>query len=54
MSRAAKIKALACAIPGLANDARYWDLRRTCGDDSREVLSHLESCAKYQRAQVQS
>lgn len=27
----------------LANDARYWDLRRTHGDASDEVLSYLRS-----------
>lgn len=50
MTRREKINALASQLNGLANDARYWDLRRTHGDFSREVLSHLEACAHYQRA----
>jgi hypothetical protein len=35
-------------IRGLCNDARYWDLRRTYGDNSEEVRRHLISCARYQ------
>lgn len=35
-------------LQGLANDARYWDLRRTYGDYSPEVRRHLEACAKAQ------
>ena len=35
-------------ILGLCNDARYWDLRRTYGDNSEEVRRHLISCARYQ------
>ena len=43
-----KIKKLEARLIGLANDARYWDLRRTYGDYSPEVLRHLVSCARYQ------
>ena len=35
-------------LQGLTNDARYHDLCRTYGDNSREVLSHLESCSAVQ------
>ncbi len=48
---AARIEHLAARLAGLANDARYWNLRRTYGDYSAEVLSHLECCARVQRLQ---
>jgi len=35
-------------IQGLMNDAEYWDLRRTYGDDPEEVRLHLQYCARYQ------
>ena len=44
-----RIAQLAAKLEGLKNDARYWDLRRTYGDYSREVLLHLESCARAQK-----
>jgi len=43
-----RITRIARTIDGLANDARYHDLRRTYGEYSREVLRHLESCAAIQ------
>lgn len=43
-----RIKELRQALSGLNNDARYWDLVRTYGEYSREVLAHLESCAAVQ------
>ncbi len=49
MTRKARVEALIKIIPGLNNDARYWDLRRTYGDYSREVLAHLEACLNYQQ-----
>lgn len=49
MSIRDRIDALAASLDGLNNDARYWDLRRTYGDYSPEVLSHLQSCARYQQ-----
>ena len=45
VSEKKEIDRLAKQIPGLRNDARYWDLRRTYGDYSREVLLHLRACA---------
>lgn len=48
MTRKQRIKQLETTLDGLTNDARYWDLRRTCGDYSGEVLSHLESCTEVQ------
>lgn len=33
----------------LGNDARYWDLRRTYGDYSKEVLGHLRACVACQK-----
>lgn len=44
-----EIKHLQSLLNGLSNDARYWDLRRTYGDYSREVLTHLRRCEKFQR-----
>lgn len=44
-----RINELASKLNGLKNDSRYWDLRRTYGDYSREVLRHLEMCARAQR-----
>jgi len=44
------IKQLEATTPGLNNDARYWELRRTYGDYSREVLRHLQACAEQRRA----
>ncbi len=41
-------KKLERSLVGLSNDAVYWDMRRTYGDYSREVLRHLESCAAAQ------
>lgn len=35
----------ACGVEGLSNDARYWDLRRTYGDYSREVMLYLRALA---------
>lgn len=43
-----EIKKLEKSLMGLGNDARYWDLRRTYGDHSVEVLRHLRTCAEYQ------
>lgn len=43
-----RINKLRSTLNGLNNDARYWDLVRTYGEYSHEVLSHLESCAKVQ------
>lgn len=37
-------------LDGLKNDARYWDLRRTYGDNSVEVLRYLTECARWQNA----
>lgn len=34
----------------LTGDARYWDLRRTYGDNSTEVLRHLRECVDYRRS----
>lgn len=34
----------------LKNDARYWDLCRTYGDYSDEVLRYLEICDRSVRA----
>ena len=31
------------------NDAYYWDLCRTYGEYSMEVLRHLQACSYYQR-----
>jgi len=45
MSRKQEIKNLEKSLRGLSNDARYWDLRRTYGDFSVEVLRHLRTCA---------
>jgi len=35
-------------LEGLKNDAYYWELRRTYGDDSPEVRKHLAVCAIIQ------
>jgi hypothetical protein len=35
-------------IQGLMNDAAYWDMRRTYGDDSEEVRMHMQYCARSQ------
>lgn len=40
LAEEARIRALGMS---LANDVRYWDLRRTHGDASDEVLSYLRS-----------
>lgn len=56
MSNRNRIDHLRATLDGLANDARYWDIRRTYGDYSAEELAHLESCARWQgrnRLQVQ-
>jgi len=42
------VKTLESRLDGLKNDAGYWELRRTYGDHSVEVLRHLESCASDQ------
>lgn len=44
-----EIKRLEAAIGEcrLLNDSRYWDLRRTWGDHSPEVLRHLETCFEW-------
>ena len=44
-----RINQLEKLLDGLLNDAHYWDLRRTYGDYSIEVLQHLECCAEYQK-----
>lgn len=44
-----EIQKLEAALDGLTNDARYWDLRRTYGDYSPEVLRYLRACAAVQR-----
>ena len=49
MTRKSEIKSLESWLTGLGNDARYWDLRRTYGDYSIEVLRHLRACAAVQR-----
>jgi len=46
-----KIKKLEAVIPGLLNDAVFWDLCRTYGDYSVEVYRHLKACADYQSYQ---
>lgn len=43
------IERLAAKLDGLRGNATYWDLRRTYGDDSPQVLAHLRSCAEVQR-----
>jgi len=48
MSKKQEIDHLAETLTGLSNDARYWDLRRTYGDYSDEVLSHLRACETVQ------
>lgn len=48
MANKKRIQELQSKLTGLNNDARYWALRRTYGDYSREVLSHLETCASAQ------
>lgn len=48
MSRRARIAELVKTLDGLKNDARYWDLVRTYGEFSTEVLRHLEACAHVQ------
>lgn len=48
MSRRARISELRETLVGLKNDARYWDLCRTYGEYSTEVLRHLEACARVQ------
>ena len=48
MSRRKRIEQLKGQLVGLGNDARYWDLCRTYGEHSDEVLRHLESCAETQ------
>ena len=48
MSRRKRIEQLEAKLDGLNNDARFWDLRRTYGDYSEEVLEHLERCAAIQ------
>lgn len=45
-----QIQALRGSVSGLTNDERYWDLCRTYGDYSREVLRHLQGCARAQAA----
>ena len=44
-----RINQLEKLLDGLLNDAHYWDLKRTYGDYSIEVLQHLECCAEYQK-----
>lgn len=48
MTRKDRINYLDSALVGLGCDARYWDLRRTYGEYSAEVLRHLEACARVQ------
>ena len=47
-SKYIQIKGLSARLQGLANDAEYWDLVRTYGEFSLEVLRHLEACARIQ------
>ncbi len=47
-TKKSRIDELAATLEGLTNDARYYDLCRTYGEYSKEVLSHLESCASAQ------
>lgn len=49
-ARKKRIDTLGDRLDGLGNDARYWDLMRTYGEYSTEVLNHLEACAAVQRA----
>ena len=49
MKRKDEILELETELAGLGNDATYWDLRRTHGDHSDEVLRHLRACADVQR-----
>jgi hypothetical protein len=46
--RKTAIQQLRTKLAGLSNDARYWDLVRTYGEYSTEVLRHLRSCAETQ------
>jgi hypothetical protein len=48
MSKKNAIQELRAQLTGLTNDARYWDLVRTYGEYSAEVLRHLRSCADVQ------
>jgi hypothetical protein len=48
MSKKSAIQTLRSQLTGLSNDARYWDLVRTHGEYSTEVLRHLRSCAEIQ------
>ncbi|MBK9496864.1 MAG: hypothetical protein IPO08_20625 [Xanthomonadales bacterium] len=48
MSKRTAIQTLRTTLTGLSNDARYWDLVRTYGEYSTEVLRHLRSCADVQ------
>lgn len=48
MDQRTRIDELRESLDGLRNDARYWDLCRTYGDYSTEVLRHLERCAEIQ------
>lgn len=43
-------KAVNIAIDGLNNDARYWELRRTYGDASIQVLRHISNCSAVQNS----
>lgn len=49
MDNKKSIRKLESWLEGLRNDAVYWDLRRTYGDYSDEVLAHLKRCAQWQR-----
>jgi hypothetical protein len=46
------IDELTSRLIGLANDAHYWDLRRTYGDHSLEVSAHLVHCAESQGVEI--
>jgi hypothetical protein len=50
MTTTQEIRELTLRLLGLNNDARYWDLRRTYGDHSVEVLRYLRSIATVQAA----
>ena len=50
-TRRSKILALEAKLDGLTNDAKYWDLIRTYGEYSVQVLSHLRACAEWQKKQ---
>lgn len=52
MRKKEEIDQLKARLDGLKNDARYWDLARTYGEYSREVLLHLRHCAEVQEVRA--